>query len=325
VTLNEILPSVSDATPARLIVGVELGGTKCIATLAYENGVVLEQYKTATTTPAETLPHLAGHVDRWCVANDIAAIGIGSFGPLDLDPASTGYGSIAKTTKQGWSGADVRRHLAGRWDLPVAFDTDVNGAAAAEMRWGSGQGLSDFAYITVGTGVGVGLFVNGRPTRGIGHCEMGHIRVPRLAGDPARSICTFHDDCVEGLASGPAIRSALGGRSFDDVGADDPVWDGVVHAIAVLCHALVCTSGPQRIAIGGGVLERQPHLLDRIEPMLRASINGYLHIPDDAPYVVAPMLGDQAGALGPVALACGLISGDHGPTLQQPGRVGAFS
>lgn len=324
-TLNQILPSTSDATPARLMVGVELGGTKCIATLAYDNGVVLEQHRTPTTMPDETLPILAEHVDRWCATNDIAAIGIASFGPLDLNEGSPGYGCVTKTTKPGWSGARVLHHLAGRWDLPVAFDTDVNGAAAAEMRWGVGQKLSDFAYVTVGTGVGVGLFVNGRPTRGIGHCEMGHIRVPRLAGDAAPSICIFHDDCVEGLASGPAIRAALGGRSFDEVGADDPVWNGVVHAIACLCHALVCTTGPERIAIGGGVLERQPHLLGRIEPMLRASINDYLHIPTDAPYIVAPMLGDQAGALGPIALACGLIPGDRSIGTAAAGTVGAFS
>ncbi|OYY91875.1 MAG: fructokinase [Sphingomonas sp. 28-66-16] len=291
-----------------MIVGVELGGTKCIATLADENGVVIEQHRTPTTVPAETLPALVAHVDRWCASSEIAAIGIASFGPLDLRVGSPGYGCIAQTTKRGWSGAQVRQALSSRWRLPTAFDTDVNGAAAAEMRWGVGLGLTDFAYVTIGTGVGVGLFVNGRPTRGTGHCEMGHIRIPRLPGDATASICSFHDDCVEGLASGPAIKAALGGRSFDSVAADDPIWNGVAHAIACLCHALVCTTGPQRIAIGGGVLERQPHLLARIEPLLGASLNGYLQIPDDVPFIVAPALGDQAGALGPIALACGLLS-----------------
>ncbi|OYY72560.1 MAG: fructokinase [Sphingomonas sp. 28-63-12] len=291
-----------------MIVGVELGGTKCIVTLADEHGVLLDQHKTPTTSPEETLPILAGLVGRWCASNDIAAIGIASFGPLDLNPASPTYGCIATTTKPGWSSAPVLGQISGRTEIPTVFDTDVNGAAAAEMRWGAGQRMRDFAYVTVGTGVGVGLFVNGAPTRGIGHCEMGHIRIPRLADDAMVSVCKFHDDCVEGLASGPAIRSALGGRSFDEVCADDPVWNGVAHAIACLCHALVSTAGPQRIAIGGGVLERQPHLLARIEPLLRASMNGYLAIPDDTPYIVAPALGDQAGALGPIALACGLFA-----------------
>lgn len=307
----EVAPNLSapsDAMPARLLVGVELGGTKCIATLADEAGRVIEQHRTPTTTQSETLSVLAGHVDHWCLSHEISALGVASFGPLDLNPSSPDYGQVANTTKPGWSGAKVRAEIAGRWDLPIAFDTDVNGAAAAEMRWGTGKYLADFAYVTVGTGVGVGLFVNGKPTRGMGHCEMGHIRIPRLPGDLATSICKFHDDCVEGLASGPAIKLALGGRSFDTVGVDDPVWDGVAHAIACLCHALVCATGPQRIAIGGGVLERQPHLLNRIEPLLRSSLNGYLTFPGDEPYIVAPALGDQAGALGPIALACGMIA-----------------
>lgn len=304
------LSSPNDAMPARLLVGVELGGTKCIATLADETGQVFEQHRTPTTVPSETLPILAEHVDLWCERHEISALGIASFGPLDLNPNSAGYGQVTNTTKPGWSGARVLAEIAGRWNLPTAFDTDVNGAAAAEMRWGTGKGLSDFAYVTVGTGVGVGLFVNGKPTRGLGHCEMGHIRVPRLSGDTASSICNFHDDCVEGLASGPAIKSALGGRSFDSVGADDPVWHGVAHAVACLCHALVCTTGPQRIALGGGVMERQPHLLGRIEPLLRSSLNGYLSVPDGEPYIVSPALGDQAGALGPIALACEMIGPD---------------
>jgi fructokinase len=307
-------PDMSSASaPGRLLIGVELGGTKCIATLASETGVVIEQCRAPTTVPSETLPALAGHIDRWCQAHAIAAIGIASFGPLDLNPHSPGFGQVATTTKPGWAGARVLDMLAGGRGLPTAFDTDVNGAAAAEMRWGSGRGMTDFAYVTVGTGVGVGLYVNGRPTRGIGHCEMGHVRVPRLPGDSAPSICAFHPDCVEGLASGPAIKAALGGRSFDDVGPDDPVWNGVAHAIACLCHDLVCTTGPQRIAIGGGVMERQPHLLGRIAPLLRASLNAYLAIPDNDRYIVAPVLGDQAGALGPIALAYSLLAAADTP------------
>jgi fructokinase len=305
--LGPSLRTIAKDPPPRLIVGVELGGTKCISTLADEHGRLLEQHKIPTTNPDQTLPQLAAHVENWCERYEVRAIGIASFGPLDLDDCSPTYGQIPATTKPGWTGAEVLRRVAARQNLPTAFDTDVNGAAAAEMRWGSGQGLSDFAYVTVGTGVGVGLFVNGQPTRGLGHCEMGHIRVPRLPGDETASVCNFHPDCVEGLASGPAIKAALGGRSFDQVEMSDPVWERVAHAIASLCHALVCTTGPQRIALGGGVMERQPHLRDRIEPLLRASVNGYLRIPDAVPYIVAPALGEQAGALGPIALACGMI------------------
>lgn len=305
--VDQKLRPAPDAKTLRLLVGVELGGTKCIATLADEQGSVLDQVTVPTVTPHETLPRLASQIDVWCESNQVSAIGIASFGPLVLDPQAADFGCIASTTKPGWTGAQVLQGLVGRWELPVRIDTDVNGAAAAEMRWGTGRGLEDFAYVTVGTGVGVGLFVNGKSTRGIGHCEMGHIRVPRLPEDPAKSICVFHDDCVEGLASGPAVKAALQGVSFDEAEIDHDVWIGVAHAIACLCHALVCTAGPQRIAIGGGVMVRQPHLLGRIEPLLRASVNGYLSIPNDVPYIVAPALGDQAGALGPIALACAVI------------------
>jgi fructokinase len=187
--------------------------------------------------------------------------------------------------------------------VPVGFDTDVNGAALAEIRWGSGQGLSDFAYVTVGTGVGVGLIVHGQPTRGIGHSELGHIRVPRLPTDRVKSACSYHDDCVEGLASGPALLARLEGRSPSDLSPDDPVWNPIVHTLAVMCHTLVCATGPYRIAMGGGVVSGQPHLLDRINAALIESLAGYMPLPGDGDYVVAPRLGDLAGPLGSIALA----------------------
>lgn len=296
------------APNSALIVGIELGGTKCICTLADDEGSIIDQKRLPTTTPVETLSGLATIADEWCERHHVSAMGIASFGPLDLAPQSARYGHILDTTKPLWAGADVLGTLAAKRDVPVAFDTDVNGAAAAEMRWGSGRGMSDFAYVTVGTGVGVGLIVNGLPTRGIGHCEMGHIRVPRLPGDEVPSVCNFHPDCVEGVASGPAIEAALGGIKVRNATSHDPVWERVVNAVAGLCHALVCTTGPQRIALGGGVIARQPHLIDRVELKLRESINGYLHVPADKPYVVAPDLGEQAGALGPVALASNLVA-----------------
>jgi fructokinase len=141
------------------------------------------------------------------------------------------------------------------------------------------------------------------PTRGLGHSELGHLLVPRLDGDVLPSGCTFHRDCVEGIASGTAIKAALGALHVSDVGENHPVWDRVSHALASLCHALVCATGPMRIAIGGGVVAKQPHLIGRIEPLLRASLNGYLSLPDNLDYIVPPLLGDQAGPLGSIALA----------------------
>lgn len=286
-----------------LFAGVELGGTKCVCTLAYGPDAIVDQRTVPTTTPSETLPAICAILSDWERDRGFAAIGIASFGPLDLDPDSRRYGRITSTNKPGWRGADVRGILSALFSVPVGFDTDVNGAALAEIRWGSGQGLSDFAYVTVGTGVGVGLIVHGRPTRGIGHSELGHIRVPRLPADQVKSACSYHDDCIEGLASGPALLARLEGRPPSDLSPDDPVWDPIVHTLAAMCHALVCATGPYRIAMGGGVVSGQPHLLDRVNAALIESLAGYMPLPRGGDYVVAPRLGDLAGPLGSIALA----------------------
>ncbi|WP_448664928.1 ROK family protein [Sphingomonas sp. CJ20] len=293
---------VTAGNQATLRAGVELGGTKCVCTLA-RGSDILDQRTVPTTHPDETLPALLAILEDWYAAHGFAALGIASFGPLDLDPSSPRYGQILASTKAAWPGTDVRGVLSAPFPVPVGFDTDVNGAALAEMAWGCAQEIDDFAYVTVGTGVGVGLIVHGRPTRGIGHSELGHIRVPRLPGDTHPSVCRFHDDCVEGLASGSALVVRLGGRAVRDVAPQDPVWEPVVHTLAAMCHAIVCSTGPHRIAIGGGVLNSQSHLLARIEAALVESLSGYMRLPDSGPYVVAPALGDKAGPLGAIAVA----------------------
>ena len=270
---------------------------------------MLDQARIATTTPAETLAGLSAALRRW---DGIEALGVASFGPVDLDPASPTHGFVTSTTKPGWRDTDVLGPLCQGLAVPAAFDTDVNGAALAEMRWGAGRGFADFAYVTVGTGVGVGLVVNGRPTRGFLHGELGHVRLPRLPGDDWPGACPYHGACVEGLASGTAIRARLGARSIESLAPDDPVWDGVAHALAQLCHVIVCAAAPRRIAIGGGVIERQPHLLPRIGALLVESIAGYMPIPDPATYVCAPELGALAGPLGPIAMAARLLRPDQG-------------
>ena len=281
--------------------GVELGGTKCVCTLAHSPDEILMQETVPTTTPDETLGAIEALLGEWA-RDGIAALGINSFGPVDLKMESPTFGYITKTTKPGWSKTDVARRLAGAAGTSVAFDTDVNGAARAEMRWGSGRGFQDFAYITVGTGIGVGLVCNGLPTRGFAHTELGHIRPVRLAGDDWPGACSFHGDCVEGLASGTALKARLGSRHIGDIAEDDRVWEAVAFALAQLCHAIVCAACPQRIAIGGGVTDRQPHLLGRIQQMLVESLSGYMELPR-ADYVVAPELGGQAGPMGSIALA----------------------
>jgi fructokinase len=275
--------------------GVELGGTKCVAILASGPERILARETVPTTSPDETLGRLSDILTGW-KPQGFRALGIASFGPLDLEA-----GTIASTPKPGWRGAEVRKRLERAAGVPTAFDTDVNAAALAEMRWGTGRGMEDFAYVTVGTGVGVGLIVNGKPTRGFAHCELGHIRVARLPGDTFGGSCPFHGDCVEGLAAGPSLKARAGDR-VADLAPDDPIWESVAWALAQLCHAIVCAAAPRAIAIGGGVIENQPHLLSRIEHMLAESLNGYIALPGSR-YVRAPALGSDAGPLGAIALA----------------------
>lgn len=286
-----------------IVAGVELGGTKCIALLARGPTNIVAREQVPTTSATETLGRLAIILSGWRAGPGFETLGIGSFGPLDLDFTSSGYGQITTTPKPGWSGAGVLHQLSRAAGVPAVIDTDVNGAALAEMRWGSGQGVDDFAYITVGTGIGVGLIVNGRATRGFAHCELGHLRVPRLAGDDWPGSCPFHGDCVEGLASGPALKARLGDDCAVRLAADDQRWESVAWAIAQLCHAIVCAAAPRAIAIGGGVAQGNPHLLGKIETMLVESLNGYINLPGGTPYIREPALGADAGPLGAIALA----------------------
>jgi fructokinase len=295
--------SATNRGEARLFAGIELGGTKCICTLAAGPDDIRDQRMIATTVPWETLPAIKAVLDSWASSHGFCSIGVASFGPIRVDPAKGDYGRVGATNKPDWEGADLLGPLRDAYAVPIGFDTDVNGAALAEIRWGSGRGLDDFAYVTVGTGVGVGLIVHGRPTRGFSHSEIGHILVPRLAGDQMVSVCRFHDDCVEGLASGTALKARLGGRPLAEVAADDPVWEPIVHTLASMVHSLACTTGPIRVAMGGGVLAGQPQLLPRINARLEASLAGYMQIPGEGAYVIAPALGTMAGPLGAIALA----------------------
>lgn len=289
----------------RLLAGVELGGTKCICILASGPGKIREQVRIPTETPTVTLAAIQTVLTRWQTGPGFAALGVGSFGPLDLSPCSPTFGTVVNTPKPGWSGVDLLGSLRGL-GVPIGLDTDVNAAALAEGRWGAGRGLESFAYVTVGTGIGVGSVVRGQTARGLGHCEAGHLRIPRLPGSGWAGACPFHGDCVEGLASGPAIL-ARSGRPAEDLLMTDPVWDEVVHALAALFHNLVLTTAPQRILLGGGLGGGRPELLPRLRRALIQSLGGYatgdtIAAAVDA-YLVAPRLGDLAGPLGAIALA----------------------
>ena len=273
-------------TGAPLVAGVELGGTKCICILGNGPDNVVDRVRIETCDPGTTLDDIAAVLDRW--QGRFAAIGVASFGPLDF-----ASGEIVRTTKPGWSGAKIIDPFE-QFGVPAALDTDVNGAAIAEGRWGAARGATDFIYITVGTGVGVGTIVAGQAVRGIAHSEAGHLRIPRLPGDTWPGHCAFHGDCVEGLASGPAIAA----RGEEN-------WEAVAHALAMLTHNLVLTTAPQRILMGGGVITPNPHLIPMVRERLAASLGGFGHavlVEADPNFVTAPSLGADAGPLGAIAL-----------------------
>jgi fructokinase len=295
-----------------LLGGVELGGTKCVCLIGTGPDDIRAMISIPTGGDANaTLSRIETILHDWKTAHGpIAALGIASFGPVDLNRTSSSYGFITSTAKPGWRNIDVARRLATLFPVPVGFDTDVNGAALAEGRWGAAQHLADFAYVTVGTGVGVGLVVNGRPAYGFSHSELGHIRIVRKAGDVWQGACEFHGDCVEGLASGVAI-AARAGLPASQIPLDSPVWELVAHALAQLLHTIVLTTSPRRILMGGGVVEGRPELLGSVRRQLLESLNGYLKLDQLTGgidrYAVPPGLGSLAGPLGALALAADTV------------------
>jgi len=238
--------------------------------------------------------------------SELRALGIASFGPLDPRPHSASFGFITSTPKPGWAHTDLVGTLSHALRLPVAFDTDVNAAALAEQRWGAAQGLDTFLYVTVGTGIGGGAMVNGRLLHGLLHPEMGHIRIPHdWQEDPFPGLCPYHGDCLEGLASGPALE-ARWGKPAHTLPADHPAWPLAARYVALSLVTFICTLMPQRIIMGGGVLH-QEHLFPRVRYEVRQLLNNYIQVSELHEqldhYIVPPALGDQAGVLGALALA----------------------
>lgn len=286
---------------APCVAGLEIGGTEVVCAVGRGPDDLHAERTLPTTTPAETLTAAAAFFRAHATRAPLAALGVASFGPLDLDPGSPAFGSITATPKPGWSGTDVRGTLARALGLPVAIDTDVNGAALAEARWGAGREADPLVYVTVGTGIGGGAIVGGARVHGLVHPEMGHMRVPRDPADAFAGACPFHGDCLEGLASGAAIR-ARRGLPGEGLAVDDPVWTLVARYLAFGISNVITVLSPRRIVMGGGVM-RHSTLLARVRAEVDATLGGYVRAAD----LVAPALGERAGVLGGLALAQELL------------------
>lgn len=284
--------------------GIELGGTKAIAVLAQGDAVV-ERHSIATGEPVATLTALRVILDGWAASAPLAGLGIASFGPIQLDPRDPKFGQILATPKPGWTGAPVAALLSEGLACPMAIDTDVNGAALAEYRWGAAQGCNSLCYLTIGTGLGGGLLIGGQPVHGAMHPEIGHIRLRRVAGDGFPGNCPFHGDCIEGLVSGPALAARFG---MDPATAPDdhPIWQHVAADIAELCCAILLTTSARRILFGGSVALSRAFILPWVREIVVSQLESYLPFvtSEAAGEIIQPAgLGTDAGPLGAIALA----------------------
>lgn len=291
----------------KLFGGIEGGGTKFVCAVGTDPDNLLAETRIATTSPKETMNKVVDFFRQQEERNGkLSSIGFACFGPLDPNPVSPTYGHILPTPKPDWSNTDVVGMLRETFDIPIAFDTDVNGAALGEWRWGAAQGLNTFLYLTVGTGIGGGAYVEGNLLHGLIHPEMGHILIRHdREHDPFAGTCPFHGDCFEGLACGMAVEKRWGTNS-ENLPADHPAWELEADYLAQALANYSMTFSPQRIILGGGI-GSLPHLLPSVRTKTREYINGYIQSPvilqNIESYIVHPGLGNRSGVLGAIALA----------------------
>jgi fructokinase len=280
---------------------IEAGGTKFRVAISEDKEIVADT-TIPTTVPDETLSH---SIDFIAANGPVASVGIACFGPLDLDPGSSTYGSITATPKPHWSNTPVLDRVRDALGVPAAIDVDVGGAVLGEWKWGAGRGLSHLVYLTIGTGIGGGVMLGGKVHHGMGHPEMGHITLERVDGDPYPGHCPFHGGCFEGMASGPAIEDRWGARGTDLADRDE-VWDLEAEYLARALRTFTYVVAPERIIAGGGVMQ-VPGLIERLRVKLAEQIAGYatsaIRDGDLDEYVVYPELGQDAGLYGAIALA----------------------
>jgi len=293
---------------APLIAAIEAGGTKFVVAIGTGPDDIRAIHRIDTGEPDRTLRNVMQWIAAACRKfGAIKAIGIGSFGPVDLDREGGTFGYITTTPKPGWQHVPLVPMLHGRFQVPIGFDTDVNAAAIGEQLWGAGQGIDPLVYITIGTGVGGGVIVNGRPLHGLLHPEIGHIHVPAptMPGVVVPGcVCPFHSSCLEGFVSGTAIAARWGGKA-QEMPLNHPAWEEVAETLAYGLVNVILTLSPRRIILGGGVMH-QPGLIELVRSHVVRHLNGYVHaveiLQDIEAYIVLPGLGDRSGICGALAL-----------------------
>jgi fructokinase len=279
---------------------LEAGGTKMVLAIGNENGEILEQVSIPTETPDITIPKII----EYFKGKEIAALGIGSFGPIDLDKKSPTYGYITSTPKLAWANYDFVGNIKKSLDLPIGFDTDVNGSALGEATWGSTKGIDSSIYITIGTGVGVGVFQNGGLLHGMLHPEAGHVLLSKHTEDNFEGACPYHPNCFEGLAAGPAIEKRWGKKAIE-LKDNEKVWEMEAYYIAQALVGYILTLSPHRIVLGGGVMH-QEQLFPMIRQKVTELLNGYVRtaqLNDMDNYIVPAALNDNQGIMGCIQLA----------------------
>lgn len=290
-----------------LIGAIEAGGTKFICAVGSAHNQIMARKTIDTGAPDETLAKCAKFF-QVCKEEygKIERLGVAAFGPLDLSSKSPNFGSLLKTPKAGWSGVNFIEYFQGALSVPVSLHTDVGAAVLAEVKWGAALGCHSAVYVTVGTGIGAGVYVNGKLLPGLIHPELGHVAVPRAEGDSGFSgVCPFHVDCVEGLASGPSMK-ARWGEPAENLLADHPAWDLEAFYLAQLCRTITLSLSPERIVLGGGVMAHEGLLAD-IRHKFSDVMGSYLPIAERTggldKYISGPVLGDISGLAGAFALA----------------------
>jgi fructokinase len=292
---------------SHVFAGIEAGGSKFVCAVSEPGGKIIKKISIPTTTSDETIPQVIKFFQTIDANTPISAMGIASFGPVDLDQNSPTYGHITATPKPGWRNFDFVGTMRKVFNLPIGFDTDVNGSALGEYNFGAARGLDTFIYVTVGTGIGAGGMVSGKLMHGLVHPEMGHMFVPHdKTSDPFPGVCPYHGDCLEGLASGPALQKRWNIKTPSNLPPDHPAWELEAKYLALAFANCILTLSPQKIILGGGVT-KQAQLYPKIQEKVVEFLHGYIKhekiLEQIDSYIVPPGLGDDAGILGALALA----------------------